>query len=112
MIPLSEVVFPASFYHTQSSTDYFTRRFFQFFHHCFWESMSTALDLWKGLCLFLFSKEEVMKAIIAAVMAVIVAAVIIFSVVTGVKGLISSAQNEQSQAIAAIDGQPTKGGAQ
>ncbi len=53
-----------------------------------------------------------MKTITAAVMAAIVAAVIIFSVVTGVKGLISSAQKSQAQAIAAIDGSQEKGGAQ
>lgn len=52
-----------------------------------------------------------MKTITAAVMAAIVAAVIIISVVTGIRGLISSAQKAQAQAIAAIDGTQIKGGA-
>ncbi len=53
-----------------------------------------------------------MKAIAAAVIAAIVAAVIIFSVVAGAKGLISSAQKSRAQAIVAIEGQQEKGGAQ
>ncbi|MBF0557269.1 MAG: hypothetical protein HQL08_00660 [Nitrospirae bacterium] len=55
-----------------------------------------------------------MKTIMAAVIAAIAAAVIILSVVSGVKGLISDAQKAQAQAqaIAAIDGQQAKGGAQ
>ena len=53
-----------------------------------------------------------MKTITAAVIAAIAAAVIILSVVSGVKGLISDAQKAQDQSIAAIDGQQAKGGAQ
>jgi len=48
---------------------------------------------------------------VTVVAAVVAAAIIIFSVVAGVRGLISSAQKSQAQAIAAIDGQREKGGA-
>ncbi len=51
-----------------------------------------------------------MKTSTAAVIAAIVAAVIIFSVVSGVRGLISSTQKSQAQAIAAIEGMKEKGG--
>ena len=50
------------------------------------------------------------RSMVSVIAAVVVAAVIIFSVVTGVKGLISFAQKSQSRAIAAIDEQQEKGG--
>ena len=49
-----------------------------------------------------------MRTVSAVVMAVIAAAVIIFSVVSGVKGLFASALSVQAQALAEVD----KGGAQ
>jgi hypothetical protein len=51
------------------------------------------------------------RSMVTVIAAVVVAAVIIFSAVTGVRGLINSAQKSQAQAIAAIDGQREKGGA-
>jgi len=59
------------------------------------------------------SKEEDMSRSTVTVITVVVAsAVIIFSVLTGVRGIINSAQKAQAQAIAAIDGPCQKGGAQ
>jgi len=52
------------------------------------------------------------RSILTVIAVVAAAVVIIFSVVTGVRGLISSAQKSQSEAIAAINGQQIKGGAQ
>ena len=52
------------------------------------------------------------RSMVTVLAAVAVAAVIIFSVVTGVRELISSSQKSQAQAITAIDGPQEKGGAQ
>ena len=52
------------------------------------------------------------RSIVTVIAAVAAAAVIIFSLVAGVRGLISSEQKSQAQAIAAIDGTQVKGGAQ
>ena len=67
----------------------------------------------KACRLFLLSREEVMsRSMVTVAAAVVLAAVIIFSVVTWVNGITIAAQKLRSQAIAAIDGQHEKGGAQ
>ena len=52
------------------------------------------------------------RSMVTVVGAVVVAAIIIFSVLAGVRGLISSAQKSQAKAIAAIYRPQEKGGAQ
>lgn len=54
-------------------------------------------------------KEEVVKTVTSAVLAALAAAVIIFSVVSGVKGLITSVQQLQAYAIAPIHGKQIGG---
>ncbi|HXW67969.1 MAG TPA: hypothetical protein VEJ88_00040 [Dissulfurispiraceae bacterium] len=52
------------------------------------------------------------RTTVTVIAVVVASAVIIFSVLTGVRGIINSAQKAQAQAIAAIDGPCQKGGTQ